>query len=167
MQHIEFGDGSAAIAALAEAFDYFIEMLDDFDLSEICAAASVASVPGWARPKRKPPPFIGRRYVWIRVVQRTVKAGGRLHPRQQTQHRRICIKLHERPRMGRGRFFREGGVHMPSIITREGVVIQQEALTQEQKEQGWAIVLRRFLELHPEMLNTVGQGEAASAQAQS
>lgn len=56
---------------------------------------------------------------------------------------------------------------MPSIITREGVVIHQEPLTQDQKEQGWAIVLRRFLELHPEMLNTVGHGEAASAQAQS
>lgn len=41
---------------------------------------------------------------WIgRPMQRTVKASGRLHPRQQTQHRRICIKLHERPRMGRGR----------------------------------------------------------------
>lgn len=56
---------------------------------------------------------------------------------------------------------------MPSIITREGVVIHQEELTQEQKEQGWAIVFRRFLELHPEVLNTVGHGEAASAQAQS
>ena len=46
---------------------------------------------------------------------------------------------------------------MPSIITREGVVIHQEELTQEQKEQGWAIVLRRFLELHPEVLNMGGQ----------
>ena len=103
MQHIEFGDGSAASAALAEAFDYFARVLDDFDLPEIRAAASVASVPGWARPKRKPPPSFGRSQPWIRVVQRTVKASGRLHPRQQTQHRRICIKLHERPRMGRGR----------------------------------------------------------------
>lgn len=74
MQHIEFGDGSAASAALAEAFDCFARALDDFDLSEIRAAASVASGPGWARPKRKPPPSIGRRYVWIRVVQRTVMA---------------------------------------------------------------------------------------------
>lgn len=79
MQHIEFSDGSAASAALAEAFDRFAHALDDFDLSEIRAAASVASVPGWASPKRKPPPSFGRRYVWIRVVQRTVKASGRLH----------------------------------------------------------------------------------------
>lgn len=79
MQHIEFGGGSAASAALAEAFDYFARALDDFDLSEIRAAASVASVPGWARPKRKPPPHTGRSQSWIRVVQRTVKASGRLH----------------------------------------------------------------------------------------
>lgn len=56
---------------------------------------------------------------------------------------------------------------MPSIITREGVVIHQETLTQEQKEQGWAIVLRRYLELHPEALNTVGHGEPEPAQAQA
>lgn len=80
MQYVEFIVGSAASAALAEAFDYFTRTLDDFDLSEIRAAASVASVPGWARPKRKPPPSFGRSQSWIRVVQRTVKAGGRLHP---------------------------------------------------------------------------------------
>lgn len=49
---------------------------------------------------------------------------------------------------------------MPSIITREGVVIHQEELTQQQKEQGWAIVLHKFLELHPEALNMGGQEEA-------
>lgn len=80
MQRIEFSDGSAASAALAEAFDCFARALDDFDLSEIRAAASVASVPGWARPKRKPPPSFGRSQSRIRVVRRTVKASGRLHP---------------------------------------------------------------------------------------
>ena len=55
---------------------------------------------------------------------------------------------------------------MPSIITREGVVIHQEELTQEQKEQGWAIVFRRFLELHPEVLNMGGQ-EAAEPSTSS
>lgn len=79
MQHIEFSGGSAASAALAEAFDCFARALDDFNLSEIRAAAAVGSVPGWARPKGKPPPSIGRGQSWIRVVQRTVKASGRLH----------------------------------------------------------------------------------------
>ena len=78
MQHIEFGVGSAASAALAEAFDCFARALDDLDLSEIRAAASVASVPGWERPKRKPPPPVGRSRSWIRVMQRTVKASGQL-----------------------------------------------------------------------------------------
>lgn len=73
-QHIEFGDGSAALAALAEAFDYFQRLLEDFDLSEIRAAAvDVASV-GWARPRRKPPPL--RLASWINpLFRRTVKAG--------------------------------------------------------------------------------------------
>ena len=78
MQHIEFGDGSAASAALAEAFEHFARALDDFDPPEIRAAAAVASVPGWARPKRKPPPPVGRSRSWIRVMQRTVKASGQL-----------------------------------------------------------------------------------------
>ena len=81
MQHIEFGDGSAASAALAEAFDCFARALDGFDLSEIRAAASVASVPGWAMPKRKPPPPVGLSQSWIRMVQRTVKASGQLGAR--------------------------------------------------------------------------------------
>lgn len=71
MQHIEFGDGSAASAALAEAFDCFARVLDDFDLSEIRAAASVASVPGWERPKRKPPLLQGgvnRGSVWYSAL---------------------------------------------------------------------------------------------------
>lgn len=74
MQHIEFGDGSAASAALAEAFDYFQRIAEDFDLSEIRAAAAVASGPGWARPRRKPPPL--RLASWSKpLFRRTVKAG--------------------------------------------------------------------------------------------
>lgn len=77
MQRIEFGDGSAAIAALAEAFDRFQRIVETFDPSEIRAAAAVASGPGWARPPRKPPPL--RLAVcpvtWNRF-QRTVKASG-------------------------------------------------------------------------------------------
>lgn len=73
-QHIEFGDGSAASAALAEAFDYFQRIADDFDPSEIRAAAVVASGPGWARPPRRPPPL--RLASWIKpLFRRTVKAG--------------------------------------------------------------------------------------------
>ena len=75
-QHIEFGDVSAASAALAEAFDYFQRIAEDFDPSEIRAAAVVASGPGWAMARPKPPPLrlavcplAGDR------VQRTVKAG--------------------------------------------------------------------------------------------
>jgi hypothetical protein len=72
-QYIEFGDGSAASAALAEAFDYFMRIAEDFDLSEIRAAAAVASGPGWARPRRKPPPSRGAS--WSRILfRRTVKA---------------------------------------------------------------------------------------------
>lgn len=55
---------------------------------------------------------------------------------------------------------------MPSIITREGVVIHQEELTQAQKDRGWAIVFREFLKLHPEMLNMGGQ-EAAEPSTSS
>lgn len=56
-QHIEFGDGSAASAALAEAFEYIQRILADFDPSEIRAAAVVASGPGWVTARRKPPPM--------------------------------------------------------------------------------------------------------------
>lgn len=74
-QHIEFGDGSAASAALAEAFEYFQRIAETFDPSEIRAAAVVASGPGWARPRRKPPPL--RSASWINpLYQRTVKASG-------------------------------------------------------------------------------------------
>lgn len=75
-QHIEFGTGSAASAAMAEAFEHIQRILADFALSEIRAAAAVASGPGWAMARRKPPsmrsavcPLAGNR------VQRTVKAG--------------------------------------------------------------------------------------------
>ena len=97
-QHIEFGDGSAACAALAEAFEYFQRIAEDFDLSEIRAAAVVASGPGWARPPRKPPPL--RSASWSKILfRRTVKA-------------RVCrigndIKLHERPRWVGAAHFRE------------------------------------------------------------
>ena len=76
-QHIEFGDVSAASAALAEAFDYFMRIAEDFDLSEIRAAVAVASGPGWDGPWRRPPPL--RLAVcpvtWNRF-QRTVRASG-------------------------------------------------------------------------------------------
>lgn len=73
-QHIEFGDGSAEIADLAEAFDYFMRIAEDFDLSEIRAAVVVASGPGWARPRRKPPPRRSARWIH-RIFGHTVKAG--------------------------------------------------------------------------------------------
>lgn len=73
-QHIEFGNGSAASAALAEAFDYFMRIAEDFDPSEIRAAVAVVSGPGWASPPRKPPPL--RSASWSKpLYQRTVKAG--------------------------------------------------------------------------------------------
>ena len=55
---------------------------------------------------------------------------------------------------------------MATVITRDGVVLHQAQLTQEQKDQGWAMVFAAFLRLHPEMLNTGGQEAAAPAQAQ-
>ena len=72
-QRVEFGNGSAASAALAEAFDYFMRIAEDFDPSEIRAAAVVASGPGWASPRRKPPPL--RLAVWMTWSRfwRTVK----------------------------------------------------------------------------------------------
>ena len=72
-QHIEFGDVSAASAALAEAFDCFQRIAEDFDLSEIRAAVVVASGPGWTRSRRKPPPL--RSAVWTTWSRfwRTVK----------------------------------------------------------------------------------------------
>ena len=73
-QHIEFGDVSAASAALAEAFDYFMRIAEDFALSEIRAAVAVASGPGWARPRRKPPPRRSARWIH-RIFGHTVKAG--------------------------------------------------------------------------------------------
>ena len=73
-QHIEFGPGSAASAALAEAFDYFMRITETFDLSEIRAAVVVASGPGWARPRRKPPPLRLASCIKPRFW-RTVKAG--------------------------------------------------------------------------------------------
>lgn len=77
-QHIEFGDGSAASAALAEAFDYFMRIAEDFDLSELRAAAVdvVASGPGWGSALAQAPPASkGRDRAWSgRPIRRTVKA---------------------------------------------------------------------------------------------
>lgn len=39
-----------------------------------------------------------------------------------------------------------------TTMTREGQIIHQDALTQEQIEQAWAIVFRSFLQAHPEVL---------------
>ena len=55
---------------------------------------------------------------------------------------------------------------MATIITRDGVVLHQDQLTQEQKTQGWSMAFSAFLRLHPEMLNTGGQDAAAPAHAQ-
>ena len=76
-QHIEFGDVSAASAALAEAFDYFQRIVETFDLSEIRAAVVVASGPGWAMARPKPPPLrLAVCPLTENRFQRTVKAGG-------------------------------------------------------------------------------------------
>lgn len=74
-QHIEFDDGSAASAALAEAFEHIQRILAAFGSSEIRAAAVVVSGPGWARPPRKPPPLrlASCPMAWT-CFQRTVKA---------------------------------------------------------------------------------------------
>lgn len=74
-QHIEFGDVSAASAALAEAFDYFMRIAETFDPSEIRAVVVVASGPGWARPRRRPPPLRSAGRI-NPLYQRTVKASG-------------------------------------------------------------------------------------------
>lgn len=75
-QRIEFGSGSAASAALAEAFDYFQRIAEDFDPSEIRAAVAVASGPGWGLALAQAPPVSkGRDRAWIRrPIRRTVKA---------------------------------------------------------------------------------------------
>lgn len=39
------------------------------------------------------------------------------------------------------------------IVTREGVLIYADPLTEEQTVQGWAIVLSAFLKAHPEALS--------------
>ena len=49
---------------------------------------------------------------------------------------------------------------MATVITRDGVVLHQDQLTQEQKDQGWAMVFAAFLRMHPEILNTGGQAAA-------
>ena len=81
MQHIEFGDGSAMSAALAEAFDYFQRIADDFDLADLRAAAVGSMTVLFQRvwPPNLPPPVPrGQRMSRI-VIQRAVKARGRLY----------------------------------------------------------------------------------------
>lgn len=95
-RHIEFGiraalglpDGEIldyATARLIEAGENLSRILEEISLADLyvacydAAAEPIRVVPRRVRPKRKPPPSIGRRYVRIRVVQRTVKAGGRLY----------------------------------------------------------------------------------------
>ena len=118
-RHIEFGirealglpDGEIldyATARLIEAAKQLGRILEETSLADLyaacydAAAEPIRAVPRRVRPKRKPPPPVGRSQSWIRVVQRTVKASGRLHPKTDTTSPN-CIKLHERPRMGRGR----------------------------------------------------------------
>lgn len=95
-RHIEFGirealglpDGEIldyATSRLIDAMEQFGRVLEGISLADLHAARRDAAadpirvVPKRVRPKRKPPPPFGRRHVWIRVVQRTVKASGRLH----------------------------------------------------------------------------------------
>lgn len=47
------------------------------------------------------------------------------------------------------------------IVSREGELIRQDELTQEQKDSAWVTVFRAFLREHPEYLETGGQEAAA------
>ena len=113
-RHIEFGireelglpDGeildyvTARLIETGENLSWILEEISLADLYAACydaAAEPIRVVPIRVRPRRKPPPSVGRSQSWIHVVQRTVKASGRLHPRQQTQHRRICINYTSGP----------------------------------------------------------------------
>lgn len=90
-RHVEFGirealglpDGEIpdyATARLIEAAERLMRTLEGISLADLYAACRDAAadpirvVPKRVRPKRKPPPSVGRRHVWIRVVQRTVEA---------------------------------------------------------------------------------------------
>lgn len=48
------------------------------------------------------------------------------------------------------------------IATREGQVIREDVLTQEQKESAWTMIFRSFIAAHPDAVQTGGQ-EAAEA----
>lgn len=103
-RHIEFGirearglpDGEIidyATARLIEAAENLTRILEEISLADLYAACYDAAaepipfVPRRARPKRTPPPLIiGRSQSWIRVVQRTVKAGGRLYAPPNNRH---------------------------------------------------------------------------------
>lgn len=91
---------TARIIEDAENLSRILEEISLADLYAACydaAAEPIRAVPRRVRLQGKPPPSIGRGQSWIRVGQRTVKASGRLHPRQQTQHRRICINYTSGP----------------------------------------------------------------------
>ena len=92
-RHIEFGireelglpDGEIldyATARLIEAFQNLSRILEEISLADLyaarydAAAEPIRVVPIRVRPRRKPPPSVGRSQSWIRVVQRTVKASG-------------------------------------------------------------------------------------------
>lgn len=53
-----------------------------------------------------------------------------------------------------------------TTITREGVIIRQEPLTDEQIEDALVCVFRAYLQAHPEELNMGGPAEAAAAHPQ-
>lgn len=72
-QRIEFSTGSAALAALAEAFDYFQRIAEDFDLSEIRAAAAVKPSFPYGEAREKPPPSLSAAEIRF-PFRRTVKA---------------------------------------------------------------------------------------------
>lgn len=48
-------------------------------------------------------------------------------------------------------------------MTRDGQIIQRDELSQEQKEQAWALVFRSFLMAHPEVLEMGGQDAAGAS----
>lgn len=48
---------------------------------------------------------------------------------------------------------------MATTITRDGVILEQDELTEAQREEAWCIVFRAFLREHPEVL-TGGQDAA-------
>lgn len=102
-RHIEFGirealglpDGEIldyATTLLIEAVENLSMILEEISLADLyaachdAAAETIRAVLGRVRPKRKPPPSVGRSQTWIRAVQRTVKASGRLYALPNNRH---------------------------------------------------------------------------------